>query len=180
MRLPRLFRGNHHRLTLFWGLALAGLLLPWLASCEVPLMPGGKAARACVVNSIHDGDSLRVTCDGEHLKVRLHCLDAPELSQPPWGQESRDHLRRITPKQVVLVPKDKDRYGRTVGELLTADASRASINLRMVTDGQAVVYPRYCNERRFYRAEQRAREERAGVWAKAGAQQAPWAHPKPG
>jgi endonuclease YncB( thermonuclease family) len=52
--------------------------------------------------------------------------------------------------------------------------SRASINLRMVADGQAAVYPKYCHERRFYRAEQQAREERAGVWAKAGEHQAPW------
>ncbi len=151
-------------------------MLPWLSSCEVPVMPGSEAARACMVNSIHDGDSLRVTCDGEHLKVRLYCIDAPELAQRPWGRESRDHLRRITPTQVLLVPKDKDRYGRTVGEVLTADGTRASINLRMVADGRAAVYPKYCNERRFDRAEQRAREERAGVWAKAGAQQEPWAH----
>jgi endonuclease YncB( thermonuclease family) len=174
MRLPRLFRGNHHRLTLFWALALAGLALPWLSSCEVPVISGGSAERACVVSSVHDGDTLRLTCDGEHVKVRLYCIDAPELSQKPWGQESRDHLRAITPKQVILIPRDKDRYGRTVGELLTADGTRASINLRMVADGLAAVYPKYCNERRFYRAEQRAREDRAGVWAKAGPQQEPW------
>lgn len=175
MRYPSLFRGNHHRLTLFWALALAGLALPWLASCDAPIVAGRPAERACLVNSVHDGDTLRLTCEGEHLKVRLYCIDAPELSQRPWGQESRDHLRRISPKQIPLVPKDKDRYGRTVGELYTADGSRASINLRMVADGQSVVYPKYCSERRFYRAEQQAREQRLGVWAKAGLQQEPWA-----
>jgi hypothetical protein len=61
---------------------------------------------ASVVNSIHDRDTLRVTCAGEALKIRLYCIDPPEMAQHPWGQESRDHLRRVALREVGLLERD--------------------------------------------------------------------------
>lgn len=95
------------------------------------------------------------------------------MAQRPWGQESRDHLRRITPSQVGLVERDKDRYGRIVGEIRAA-VGETSINLAMVEAGQAAVYPRYCQDPAFYAAERRAREAGLGIWEKEGEQQRPW------
>ena len=166
----------HHRLALFWGLALVGLVAPWLLT-EVDigdwalLAPSG---RACTVASIHDGDTLRAVCDGERLQVRLYCIDAPEMSQAPWGRESRDHLRRITPGEVAIRNHDTDRYGRRIGEILSADGT--SLNLAMVSAGQAAVYPRYCQEPRFFAAERAARSGGLGIWSSAGDHQRPWDH----
>ena len=50
---------------------------------------------------VHDGDTLHVLC-GQHtrkLKIRLYCMDAPELAQAPWGGEARDPPARPSPER---------------------------------------------------------------------------------
>ncbi|MBK1732764.1 thermonuclease family protein [Thiococcus pfennigii] len=161
--LPR-----HQRIPLFWILAGLGLAAPWLLGGWLPL---GPPATQCAVASIYDGDTLRAECGGEKIKVRLYCIDAPEMAQAPWGRESRDHLRRITPKTVRLVEHDRDRYGRTVGEVYDGETS---LNLALVAAGQAAVYPQYCADRRYYAAEREARRAGLGIWERDGAWQRPW------
>ncbi len=162
------FSIRHRRLGMFWAAAVVGLAVPWIPSSEA------TSQKSCSVNSIYDGDTMRLTCDGERIKVRLYCIDAPEMKQRPWGKESRDYLRSITPEQVMVIAKTKDRYGRTVGEVLTADQRRENLNLAMVRSGQAVVYPKYCNDQRYYQVEGDAKRIKAGVWEKQGLQQTPW------
>jgi endonuclease YncB( thermonuclease family) len=132
------------------------------------------AGQSCTVASIHDGDTLRAVCDGKRLQVRLYCIDAPEMSQAPWGRESRDRLRRMTPGEVAIRIHETDRYGRRIGEILTTDGT--SLNLAMVSAGQAAVYPRYCRDPRFFAAERAARGGGLGIWSSAGDQQRPWDH----
>jgi endonuclease YncB( thermonuclease family) len=173
---PGILDVAHHRLTLFWGLSLIGLLAPWVLA-EVNFRDWtihNATGRACTVASIHDGDTLRAVCDGERLQVRLYCIDAPELSQAPWGRESRDHLRRMTPGAVTVRLHDTDRYGRRVGEILTADGT--SLNLAMVSAGHAAVYPHYCRDPRFFAAERDARSSSLGIWSSEGDHQRPWDH----
>ncbi|MFB1487761.1 MULTISPECIES: thermonuclease family protein [unclassified Thiocapsa] len=165
---------GHHRLVLFWGLAVFGLIAPWvIANIDWSALPFLEQPRqSCTVASIHDGDTLRAECHGEHLQVRLYCIDAPELAQRPWGPDSRDHLRRITPRTISLRLVDTDRYGRRVGEVLTTDGE--SLNLAMVSAGQAAVYPRYCRDQRFFAAERAARSGGLGIWSSPGDHQHPW------
>lgn len=165
---------THRRLQLFWLLCVVGLVLPWLvAGFEWrPALLGGGIERSCRVSSIHDGDTLRAVCKDERLKVRLYCIDAPEIAQHPWGQESRDHLRQMTPHQIVLRVRDTDRYGRKVGEVLTAEG--ANLNQRMVADGQAAVYPRYCKDGAYFKKQDEAKVRRVGIWGHPGWQQTPW------
>ncbi len=162
---------RHRRLSLFWVLALIGTVGPW--SCEGLKRQTSMLPKDCRVASIHDGDTLRAECGGEQLQVRLHCLDAPELEQRPWGQASQDHLRSLIPSgtSIELRVQDKDRYGRSVAEVL---AGKRDINLAMVRDGQAAVYRAYCNDRRFDQAETQARKGKLGIWAQPGLQQRPW------
>lgn len=159
---------RHQRLSLFWVAALVSLALPWLPNFST------GAHKTCTVNSIHDGDTMRLTCEGEQVKVRLYCIDAPEMGQWPWGKVSRDYLRAITPKQVRLVAHDRDRYGRTVGEVITTDEAQENLNLAMIWSGQAAVYPRYCNDGQYYQAEQEARKIGSGIWGSKGLHQSPW------
>jgi endonuclease YncB( thermonuclease family) len=173
------FSASHRRLALFWLAAIGGLLLPWIASCHHPSelwQSAFRQERDCAVHSIHDGDTMRLTCAGQHLKVRLYCIDAPELSQRPWGQESRDHLRSITPRRVILIPKDKDGYGRTVGEILADDVERENLNLAQVANGNVAVYPKYCSHRSYYAAERQARRAQSGIWKRLGEQRSPWVY----
>ncbi len=127
------------------------------------------------VLSIGDGDSLRVLQDGRPINVRLACIDAPELSQRPYGERSRQYLRdrlRIG-SRVRLLPQTVDRHGRTVAEVI----AEVNLGLAMVEDGQAFAYRRYlaaCNQREYLEAEFRASRHRFGVWERSGGIPRPW------
>ena len=159
-------------LTPLWSLALVAFVTPW--GCQWAETAPTTESRACTVRSIHDGDTLRLRCGGERLQVRLYCIDAPEMEQEPWGRWSRDYLRTITPKQVRLIPRDQDTYGRTVAEIFTDDAKRPNLNLAMVRSGNAAVYRSYCHDDSYYQAQKEARKNHAGIWQWPGPHQTPW------
>ncbi len=167
---------SHHRLHLFWIFAIVGLAAPW-GCAWIGDFRLFTSTSTCTVNSIYDGDTMRLTCGGEKVKVRLYCIDAPEMKQKPWGKESRDYLRAITPETVDLIRKDKDRYGRIVGEVIAGDPDgndRESLNLAQVAFEHAAVYPNYCKDERFYQAQRAAKGTSDGIWEKPGEHQAPW------
>ena len=165
---------KHHRLLVWWALAGLGIAAPWLLDgLQLPWLDRSQAITGCQVASIHDGDTLRATCDGEQLKVRLYCIDTPEIAQRPWGTESRDYLRQITPRVINLKVHDTDRYGRKVAEVIDP-TSGAVLNRAMVEAGQAAVYRRYCSDRSYSRAEAEAKRAGIGIWARSGEHQRPW------
>ena len=96
-----------------------------------------QARETCTVDHCHDGDTCTLVCAGERVKVRLHCIDAPEMSQAPWGANSRDYLRQHarTGAAVELVSITRDKYRRTVGVLLL---DGVNLNLNQVHAGWAV------------------------------------------
>ena len=131
----------------------------------------GQTFRGCVPTEIIDGDTLSVTCAGESHRVRLHCIDAPEMDQGDWGKRSRDYLTEITSERVTLYVEDIGYYGRVIGEL---SANGININRRLVDAGWAAEYPRYCDDPSYGRAQARAKEEKRGVWSEPGMHQTPW------
>lgn len=139
-----------------------------------PMAPpaGGERLRCDVAQrAIYDGDTVTAHCP-KALKIRLWGIDAPEMGQQPWGERSRDALRRLlaaTPKITVEVV-DHDRYGRTVARLLSDDQD---LGLTLVRQGWATVYHRYNDSARYRRVEAEARQARRGIWAEAGSQQDP-------
>ena len=135
---------------------------------------GGASGDGCEVVKIYDGDTMTLRCpdSSEDVKVRMYCIDTPEMRQKPWGTVARDHLRQRSDQWVQLVAVDRDRYGRVVGEVYNQDGE--NLNLMQVRDGQAAVYQQYCDKPEYQRAEQQAREEKLGIWAKRGLQQRPW------
>jgi len=146
---------------------LVGLAFPWIER----MVPA--RGQACRVQSIHDGDTMRLDCSGQSIKVRLYCIDAAELEQQPWGRSAHKFLRKIAPRRVQLESIDKDDYGRVVGEVRPSE-SEPSLNWRLVREGYAVVYTQYCNDPSYYRAEREARTAGLGVWREDGLQQTPW------
>ena len=69
----------------------------------------------------HDGDTC-TTDKGE--KIRLACIDAPELKQP-FGKASRDHLRGIIKDRPVKIDRiNTDRFGRTIAILYISDGGK--------------------------------------------------------
>lgn len=115
-----------------------------------------------------DGDTLRVSQDGKTITIRLGCIDAPEALQAPWGQQSANRLKQLLPAgQAVQVREiERDQYGRTVAELFL---SNQSVNLRMVAEGQAVVYRQYLSgcaatKDQYLAAEAQAKSQKLGFW----------------
>ncbi len=123
----------------------------------------------CVVQTVTDGDSLRCR-DGS--RVRLLLIDAPEMSQEPFGTQSRDALRqRLRRGDTAWLEFDvqrEDRYNRPLAHAWTAPSGGTHVNLAHARDGWAVavVFPpnvRYIESFRAAVAE--ARREKRGLWA---------------
>jgi endonuclease YncB( thermonuclease family) len=153
------------------ALAAAGAAA-WLSGEPVALAAGDFQA---TVLSVGDGDTLRVSRGGVPLTLRLACIDAPEMTQGPYGARSRTYLLSRLPRgrQVTVHPTTTDRYGRTVAEVI----SEININLVMVEDGQAFAYRKYlhqCDGQAYLEAEYRASRHRYGVWQVEGGITRPW------
>jgi endonuclease YncB( thermonuclease family) len=169
---------GHRRIILFWTVAIAGLLGPWLVRALDSSADRADQTdlRSCEVASVHDGDTVRVRCEGRRLKIRLYCIDTPEIAQRPWGIESRNVLRamiRDAGGRVTVREHGKDRYGRVIGELIAGDHV---LNVGLVRGGFAAVYTKYCPRRatQYWAAERQAKSARVGIWSKPGLHQRPW------
>src|SRR3954467_3861194 len=84
---------------------------------------------------IADGDTVTILVDGNHqVKVRLFGIDAPERGQD-YSRKSREALAELVfEKDVRVVVHDKDRYGRSVGDIYVGDLL---VNEKMINDGWA-------------------------------------------
>lgn len=80
--------------------------------------------------------------------------------------------------ELLLVPIETDRYGRTVAEVYVQDSSNTAIhlNMQMLRDGYAWLYAQYVDncpsKEQFVLAKQLAQEEKLGVWN--GSSIPPW------
>lgn len=131
------------------------------------------------VISVHDGDTLKVRLGQKIERIRMACLDAPELAQP-LGEESRDHLKSIIQQnddRVTLKIVDTDRYGRRVAEVF---AGGKLLQTEQVRSGMAYVYEKYLNNcpdaAVVKQAEVIAQQKKIGVWS--GNYQKPWDYRK--
>ena len=145
--------------------------LLWWQGCKY--LPTPSSTEECKVTKIYDGDTITLQCPGktEATKVRMYCIDTPEMGQKPWGQQSRDYLRSITGEIASVEKIDTDRYGRTVGVVYSQGVN---LNLAQVEAGQAAVYEEYCNLPEYKVAESKAKQANLGIWAQPGLQQTPW------
>ena len=94
------------------------------------------------IKRCYDGDTCTTTA-GE--KIRLACIDTPELSgsraNPVPAEAARDYLRGfISGKEITLERITTDRYGRTVGQLY---ANGVNVQQQLVRSGHADIYWRY-------------------------------------
>ena len=132
---------------------------------------------SATVASVGDGDTIRIRDESGKLTVRLACIDAPEISQDPFGARSRDFLKKILPlgTKVTLRIQAIDRYGRSVAEVFT---KKGNINQLMVEQGHGFVYRQYlknCNRSRYLSLELQAQKLGLGVWPTSSTGiQRPW------
>jgi endonuclease YncB( thermonuclease family) len=133
-------------------------------------------AGPATVLSVGDGDTLTVNDAGRRTTIRLACIDAPESAQRPYGSQSRAALQLLAPvgATVTVQGDKKDRYGRTVAEILRGSTN---VNLELVRRGDAFAYRQYlsgCDRNAYLSAETQAQSSRRGVWSVPGGITRPW------
>ncbi len=129
------------------------------------------------VVGVSDGDSLTLLdAEKRQYKIRLQGIDAPEIKQA-YGQKSKESLSKMVHGKTIQVHAyKKDRFGRTVGQVMLGDID---ICLEQVRRGLAWHFKDYQDEQsaedreRYDRAEKQAREQGLGLWQDA-APVAPW------
>ncbi len=132
---------------------------------------------SCKVYRVIDGDSILSYCNDlsdKKLSVRLLHIDAPELTQIPWGVQSKVALKNLLKQynnKVEILFSGKDVYNRYLGELFIGN--KLSVNRIMVQQGQATVYPRYYPPKNYLSAMRKAKKQRLGIWQTDGLQQNP-------
>lgn len=124
------------------------------------------------VERVSDGDTLTVRSRGREQTLRLCGIDAPEKQQA-LGKEATEKLRSLVGSagnEIIVVPIEKDRFGRTVAEIFVKKSSQEEIfvNGEMVRVGMAYHYQRYSercvNRDAIDTAESIAKGKRVGVW----------------
>jgi endonuclease YncB( thermonuclease family) len=129
------------------------------------------------VIAVQDGDTVTLLGDANQLtKIRLAEIDAPELKQP-YGNASKRMLSALVyRKDVTVVTKTIDKYGRTVGRIYEGDTD---VNLTMVKQGGAWAYRKYLTDDTILAAEGHAKAAAAGIWGLQKDQRMPpweWRH----
>ena len=151
--------------------AQARVAAPWPpAVLRDSLLSGPvRPTAVCVVARIVDGDTFQ--CVGGP-RVRLIGVDAPELSQRPYGLLAFEALAGLMPAgSRVELERDvepTDRYGRRLAYVWR---DTVLINWAMVRNGWAVLLtypPNVQYVERFEEAQRAARVEGGGLWAMGG------------
>ena len=122
------------------------------------------------VVSVYDGDTITVLSDNTQHKIRLEGIDTPESKQPFGNKAKQAMSGMVFGKQVKVVWKKKDRYGRTLGHVYV---NGKWTNLQMIEQGMAWHYKQYSKDTELAYAEVEARKNRLGLWADK-APVAPW------
>ncbi|MDL2271981.1 thermonuclease family protein [Desulfovibrio sp. OttesenSCG-928-I05] len=127
------------------------------------------------VCKVSDGDTLIVTKDGtrENVTIRLFGIDCPETPQPYGDAATAVATGAALFRPVRVVEKNRDRYKRTVADVLIIESDR-SLQEMLISEGMAWVDPRFCKRCSVWEAlQESAGEKRIGLWADP-APIAPW------
>src|ERR1700722_2460713 len=108
---------------LFKDMTSASCLL--IAAMMVAVGPCLAESFSGEVVGVSDGDTIKVMHNGQAERIRLNGIDAPEKAQA-FGQKAQEFASSLCFGKLVEVvtpdaPKDKDRYGRTIGDVHLPD-----------------------------------------------------------
>ena len=110
-----------------------------------------------------DGDTIDVMREGVAVRIRLDGIDCPEKKQA-YGTRAKQFTSRLAfGKEVQVLEKGLDRYGRILGEVILPDGT--SLNKRLVAEGYAWWYWRYSNDEELKGLQQEARGAQRGLWS---------------
>ncbi|MGH2362606.1 MAG: thermonuclease family protein [bacterium] len=140
-------------------MSLCALLLGWLT----PSVPAWADFTGKVVG-ISDGDTITVLHQGVGERVRLSGIDCPEKRQP-FGNRAKQLTSALAfGESVTIVGGSRDRYGRTIGEVILPDGRH--LTHALVEAGMFWWYRQYAPaDAVLAQLEREARAEKRGLWA---------------
>jgi endonuclease YncB( thermonuclease family) len=139
-------------------------ILALIAICFLSCVPVERQGK---VVKVVDGDTFDILDASSTTRIRLFGIDAPERGQAFNKRAKAFTDSLISGKQVRIVVRDKDRYGRTVGDAYLPDGTH--INAEIVRAGYAWQFRQYSTDPEIARLEDMARKHRRGLWEDARA-----------
>ena len=166
----RLLTGKDHRHR--HRLRFTGVIVPLLL-CIFLLLPGTGGAESLTgrVVKVVDGDTLDVLQGRQTVRIRLNGIDSPEAGQAYGKRAKQFALELAAQKLVTVAVVEKDRYGRSVGDVILPDGR--NLNREIVRAGYAWWYRKYSKDASLGKLEEEARLARRGLWQDK-APMAPW------
>jgi len=114
------------------------------------------------VVAVLDGDTIEVLHNGKAERIRLNGVDCPEKKQA-FGQKAKQFTSSLVfGKTVVVVPIEKDRYKRIVGDVFLPNG--VNVSYELVRAGLGWWYRKYSEDVVLAVLELEARLERRGLW----------------
>ena len=115
------------------------------------------------VVGVIDGDTIEVL-NGHHAeRIRLSGIDCPEKGQAFGKRAKQAASELVYGKEVTLQTHGKDKYKRTLGEVILQDGT--NVNQELVKQGWCWWYRKYApGDTILERLENEAREARKGLW----------------
>src|SRR5215467_5702625 len=116
------------------------------------------------VVSVLDGDTIEVLHNSRAERIRLNGIDCPEKGQA-YGKKAKQAASELVfGKEVTLQTYGKDKYGRTIADVLLPDGT--NVNHTLVKDGWCWWYRKYApGDTILEGLEKDAREAKKGLWA---------------
>ena len=111
-----------------------------------------------------DGDTIEIQQKMRTQRVRIWGIDTPEWDQRYGAQSSQFTRSLVTGKEVQVVPKAVDKYGRLVAAV-TVD--NMDVGEELIKSGLAWVHIYYCHEPicdSWKSLQERAKSEHRGLW----------------
>lgn len=153
------------------------ILIALLSSCH------HKEPKVYRLLQSFDGDSMFVTDYACHetkcpvTELRLLGIDAPEYTQDPWGERSRDFLLSQIHEDTKLFIETSspvtDKYGRRLSFLYyeTPEGKKKFLNYEMLKNGYAQLFilsKNFKHSTRLKDAEAYARSRKLNIWQTTG------------
>ena len=116
------------------------------------------------VVSVLDGDTIEVLHNHPAERIRLNGIDCPEKGQA-YGKKAKQAASELVfGKDVTLNTFGKDKYGRTIADVLLPDGT--NVNHELVKEGRCWWYRKYARKDAVLEGlEKEAREAKRGLWA---------------
>ena len=139
------------------------LALSWLLVLLLVVTPSWAEEYIGTVVSILDGDTIEVMHNQHPERIRLYAIDCPEKGQAFGKRAKQATSALVFAKRVSLQTHGKDKYGRTLGDVLLSDGT--NVNHALVKAGWCWWYRKYApGDTMLERLEKEAREAKNGLW----------------